>query len=45
MDTAALGILVLLQVGRESDHTLLTEIPREGVPRAGTETCWVAHLV
>lgn len=37
-------VLVLLQVSREPDHTLLPEIPREGVSRTSTETCGVTHL-
>jgi hypothetical protein len=35
----------LSQVGRQLDHTLVTELPGEGISRTGSETCWMTHLV
>lgn len=40
----AADVLVLLEVGREPDHTLLPEIPGEGVSSTSTKTCGVTHL-
>jgi len=36
--------LVLSEVGRESDHTLLLEVAREGIASACAETGCVTHL-
>jgi hypothetical protein len=44
LDLKFRDVLVLLKVGRQSDHTLLPEIPREGISRTGAETCCVTHL-
>ena len=38
------NLLVLLEVGREPDHTLLPELPGEGVSRTSAETSGVTHL-
>lgn len=45
LNVQGMNSLVLAQVGRQLDHTLLAEIPREGIAGTRTKTCWMTHDV
>jgi len=43
LDVDNISNFVLTQVGRQLDHTLLLEIPAEGIAGTRTQTRWVTH--